>query len=299
MLQESAQGWQEEHEIRQEEHGQGGLDPLKTYLSEISKHPVLTLEEERTIAERAGRFKDGDAVDRLINSNLRLVVKIALEYYNSRHDILDLIQEGNEGLVRAARKYNPYKGAKFSTYSSFWIRAYILKHIMDSWSMVKIGTTQNQRRLFYRLKREKRRLENAGIFPAAQLVADILGVRTEEVEDMEKRLSFSDVSLDSPLSYDGEDTVIDTIRIDNNIEEAVADREKREILDSKIAEFREILNEKELHIFDRRIITDEPATLQDIACRFAISRERVRQLECRVLKKFSDRFETEFRALDF
>ncbi len=282
----------------QEETAQAPFDPLKTYLSEISKHAVLSREEETEIAERAHRYKDNEASQKLVTANLRLVVKIALEYYNTYLNILDLIQEGNVGLVHAVKKYNPYKGTRFSTYSSFWIRAYILKYIMDSWSIVKVGTTQNQRRLFYRLKREKKRLEDSGVFPAPELIAQSLDVKVGEVEDMGKRLSYTDISLEYPLYEEGEETIMDMIKADDNIEEVVAAKERREILAKRIADFKTMLNDKELFIFEHRVMVEEPLTLQGIGEQFKISRERVRQLESRVIRKFSDKFESEFRKLD-
>jgi RNA polymerase sigma-32 factor len=274
------------------------FDPLKKYLSEISRHAVLSREEELEIAEKAHRFKDREASQKLVTSNLRLVVKIALEYYNTYLNILDLIQEGNVGLVHAVKKYNPYKGTRFSTYSSFWIRAYILKYIMDSWSIVKVGTTQSQRRLFYRLKKEKKKLEAIGVFPAPQILADTLDVKVTEVEDMEKRLSYTDISLEHPVYDEGEETFMDMIKTDDNIEEVVAAKEKKEILERKIFEFKKMLNDKELFIFEHRIMIEEPLTLQEIGEQFRISRERVRQVENRVLQKFTDRFELEFKRLD-
>ena len=275
------------------------FDSLRKYLSEISKHALLSREEEREIAERAHRYKDKEALQKLVTANLRLVVKIALEYYNTYVNILDLIQEGNVGLVHAVKKYNPYKGTRLSTYSSFWIRAYILKYIMDSWSIVKVGTTQSQRRLFYRLKKEKKRLEAAGIFPAPQVIADSLEVKVSEVEDMEKRLSCADISLEYPIYEEGEETFMDTIKADDNIEEVVAAKERREILSQKTMEFKKMLNNKELFIFEHRIMIEEPLTLQGIGEQFKISRERVRQLESRVIRKFNNKFESEFRRLDF
>jgi len=274
------------------------FDPLKKYLSEISKHAILSREQELEIAEKAHRYKDNAASQKLVTSNLRLVVKIALEYYNSYLNILDLIQEGNMGLVHAVKKYNPYRGTRFSTYSSFWIRAYILKYIMDSWSIVKVGTTQSQRRLFYRLKKEKKRLEAAGIFPGPQAIADSLDVKVSEVEDMEKRLSYTDISLEHPIYEEGEETFMDMIQADDNIEEMVASKERREILSQKILEFKNMLSDKELFIFEHRIMMEEPLTLQGIGEQFKISRERVRQLENRVIRKFNDKFESEFRKLD-
>lgn len=274
-------------------------DPLKKYLSDISKHTVLTKEEEVEIAEKAHRYKDLEASQKLVMSNLRLVVKIALDYYNTYLNILDLIQEGNVGLVQAVKKYNPYKGTRFSTYASFWIRAYIKKHIMDSRSIVKIGTTQGQRRLFYGLNREKRKLEAMGVTPAPQLLADTLRVKAEEVEDMDRRLSHGDISLEQHIYEEGEETFMSLISADENVEEAVAEKEKKEMIKDKIREFKTTLNEKALYILEHRIMADEPSTLTEIGERFHISRERVRQIQNKVLKKFTVAFETELQRLDF
>ena len=275
------------------------LDPLKKYLAEVSKHPVLSREEELEVAIRVHDGKDREAAQKLVISNLKLVVKIALEYYNTYLNILDLIQEGNVGLLHAVKKYNPYKGTRFSTYASFWIRAYILKHIMDSWSLVKIGTSQSQRKLFYRLNKEKQKLEAVGIFPAPQLLASTLDVKEEEVVEMQRRLAYGDVSLETPVSDDGDVTVMDMMKTDGNVEEVVAEKEKNEILSRKVAEFKKTLNEKELFIFDNRVMTDDALTLQEIGAKFSISRERVRQIENRVVKKFKERFKGELKELDF
>ncbi len=274
-------------------------DPLKKYLSEVSQYPVLTREQELEIATKIYEGKDKAAAQTLVISNLKLVVKIALEYYNTYLNILDLIQEGNVGLLHAVKKYNPYKGTKFSTYASFWIRAYILKYIMDSWSLVKVGTTQGQRKLFYRLNKEKQKLEALGVYPAPKLLAKNLDVKEEEVEDMQKRLAYTDVSLEAPLRDDGDDTIMDLMRSDENVEEVVAEKEKSEILAKKVREFKKTLNEKEIYIFEHRIMAEEPSTLQEIGAQFNVSRERVRQIETRVLKKFKDRFKGEITDLDF
>jgi RNA polymerase sigma-32 factor len=276
------------------------LDPLKKYLAEVSKHPVLSREEELEVSLRIYDKKDRDAAQKLAISNLKLVVKIALEYYNTYLNILDLIQEGNVGLLHAVKKFNPYKGTRFSTYASFWIRAYILKHIMDSWSLVKIGTTQSQRKLFYRLNKEKQKLEAIGVFPAPQLLASTLDVKEEEVEDMQRRLAYGDVSLEAPIGDDGNDTVMDMIKAGGgDVEEIVSDRERSEILSKRVAEFKTTLNDKEVFIFDNRIMTDDALTLQEIGAKFNISRERVRQIENRVVKKFKERFKGELKELDF
>jgi RNA polymerase sigma-32 factor len=169
---------------------------------------------------------------------------------------------------------------------------------MDSWSLVKIGTTQSQRKLFYRLNKEKQKLEALGIYPAPKLLASTLDVKEEEVEEMQKRLSYGDVSLESPIHDEGDDTIMDMMKSDENVEEIVADREKDEILSTRVREFKKTLNEKELYIFEQRIMSEEPLTLQEIGAHFSISRERARQIENRVVKKFKERFKAEFKDLD-
>jgi RNA polymerase sigma-32 factor len=263
------------------------FDPLKQYLAEVSRHPLLTREEERSLAEKVFRDKDKDAARTLVLSNLKLVVKIALGYYNTYMNVRDLIQEGNIGLMQAVKKYNPYKGTKFSTYASFWIRAYMLKYIRNNWSLVKVGTTESQKKLFYGLQKEKRRLEAKGILPVPQLLASNLDVKQEDVEEMEKRLTMPDVSLDQPIYDDGEETMMDMVRTDENIEDVVEEREKKKIAARKIAEFRQMLNERELYIFEHRVMSDEPMTLQEIGDHFKVSRERARQIEKGVSDKVS------------
>lgn len=275
------------------------FDPLRKYLSEVSRYSVLTREQEFEVARKVFEDKDRDAAQKLAMSNLKLVVKISLEYYNTYLNVLDLIQEGNVGLLHAVKKFNPYKGTKFSTYASFWIRAYILKYIMDSWSLVKVGTTQSQRKLFYRLNKEKQKLEALGMFPAPALLASNLDVKEEEIEEMQKRLAFTDVSLDSPIHEESDDTVMDMIKGGDDVEEVVSSKEKREILSRRVKEFKKDLNDKEVFIFEQRIMAEEPLTLQEIGQQFKISRERARQIENRVIKKFKERFQNEFQDLDF
>lgn len=292
---------EEQHLIQKNEEGSlpTPFDPLRKYLSEVSRYHVLSKDEEFEVAKRIYEKKDKEAAQKLVMSNLKLVVKIALEYYSTYINILDLIQEGNVGLLHAVKKYNPYKGTKFSTYSSFWIRAYILKHIMDSWSLVKIGTTQSQRKLFYRLNKEKQKLEALGIFPSPKLLASTLDVKEEEVEDMQKRLAYGDLSMETPIHDEGDDTIMDMMKSDENVEEIVAEKEKHTIIFSRVKEFKKTLNEKELYIFEHRILSEEPFTLQEIGANFSISRERARQIESKVMKKFKERFKTEFKDFDF
>jgi len=184
------------------------FDPLQMYLQEISKYPVLSREEEEAIAKAYYETKDPRLAYKLVVSNLRLVVKIALEFQKFwAHNFLDLIQEGNLGLLQAVKKFDPYKGVKFSYYASFWIKAYILKYIMDNWKLVKMGTTQAQRKLFYRLRKEKEKLSALGFEPTPAEIAKRLGVKEKEVEEMEQRMFTQDLSLEAPVSYDSEDTL--------------------------------------------------------------------------------------------
>jgi RNA polymerase sigma-32 factor len=260
-------------------------DPLKLYFAEISKYPILTAEEERRLAELIQNHDDKKAVEKLIMSNLRLVVKVALNYYNAYLNVLDLIQEGNVGLIHAAKKYDPNKGTRFSTYASFWIRAYILKHIMNVWSIVKIGTTQSQRKLFYSLNKTKKQFEGQGIEPGAAMLAEALDVKEADIEDMEIRFSSGDVSLDESTDRGGEtSSYLEMVRGGDNIEEMVAAKEKREMLEDKIREFKIKLNYRDRFILENRIMSDDPLTLQEIGKRFSISRERVRQVEDRIWK---------------
>lgn len=273
------------------------LDPLKAYLSQLHKYQVLSPEEEHKLVRLVYEDHDLNAAERLAVSNLRLVVKIAMGYYNVYHNILDIIQEGNVGLLHAVKKYNPYKETKFSTYAQFWIRAYILKFIMDTWSIVKIGTTQSQRKLFYRLKREKRKLENLGLYPAPKILANVLQVKEEEVVEMEARLSCGDVYLNSLVNEDRTETMMDLLASDEDIEYEVSEKESLEVIRERIQVFKATLNEKENCVFDNRLMADSPRTLEEIGAKFHISRERVRQIEQKVLQKAKKSFNVEIEGL--
>ena len=262
-------------------------DPIQSYLNEISRYRLLTREEEIDLGKRIQEDEDPDAAYIMTTSNLRLVVKIALEFQRLwMQNLSDLIQEGNMGLVRAVKKFDPYKNVKFSYYSSFWIKAYILKFIMDNWRMVKIGTTQGQRKLFFRLKKEKQRLIDQGFDPKPKLLSEQLGVSEKEVVDMDQRLANWDLSLNEPLKNDSNTERIEFINIETDTsEDKVAKKEIEDILHIKVKEFKKTLNARELDIFDRRIFSDSPQTLQQIGEIYSISRERVRQIENNILKK--------------
>ncbi|MBT9440199.1 MAG: sigma-70 family RNA polymerase sigma factor, partial [Desulfobacterales bacterium] len=276
------------------------FDPLQKYLQEISRYKLLTREEERELAIRVREDGDKEAAYILATSNLRLVVKIALEFQRIwMQNLLDLIQEGNIGLMQAVRKFDPYKNVKFSYYSSFWIKAYILKFIMDNWRLVKIGTTQGQRKLFFKLKKEKQRLIDEGFDPKPKLLSQTLGVSEREIVDMEQRLNGWDVSLDAPLKDDSDTERIEFLSTeDESTEEKVAKKEIEELLHNKIEMFKKKMNKRELEIFNVRIFSDDPATLQEIGDRYGISRERVRQIEKSLIKKLREFFKRELSDFD-
>lgn len=262
-------------------------DPLQRYLSEISRYSLLTRDQEKSLGLRIQEHDDPDAAYELVTANLRLVVKIALDFQRVwMQNLLDLIQEGNIGLMQAAKKFDPYKNVKFSYYASFWIKAYILKFIMDNWRLVKIGTTQAQRKLFFRLKKEKQALLEQGFDPKPKLLSEKLGVSERDIVDMDQRLNSWDLSLDAPVKDDSDSERIEFLRTPSeSAEDQVARKEMETILREKIANFRKTLKERELEIFDTRIFSDSPATLQQIGDRHEISRERVRQVESGVIKK--------------
>lgn len=271
------------------------FDPLQRYLSEISRYKLLTREEERELGVRVREHGDKDAAYALVTSNLRLVVKIALEFQRVwMQNLLDLIQEGNIGLMQAVRKFDPYKNVKFSYYASFWIKAYILKFIMDNWRLVKIGTTQGQRKLFFKLKKEKQKLIEQGFDPKPKLLSERLGVSEREIVDMDQRLDGWDVSLDAPLKDDSDTERIEFLSTDAvSAEDKVAKKEIEVLLHNKIDEFRKNMTDREKEIFDLRIFSDTPVTLQEIGDRYGISRERVRQVEKNIIKKMREFFKQE------
>ena len=276
------------------------FDPLQRYLSEVNYYKLLTRDEEREFALRAWEADDKDAAYTLVTSNLRLVVKIALEFQRVwMQNLLDLIQEGNIGLMQAVKKFDPYKNVKFSYYASFWIKAYILKFIMDNWRLVKIGTTQGQRKLFFKLKKEKQRLIDQGFDPKPKLLSERLGVSEREIIDMDQRLDGWDVSLDAPVKENSDTERIDFLSTPlESAEEKLAKKELSLLLHDKITTFREELTKRELEIFNLRIFSDSPATLQEIGDRYSISRERVRQVEKSIVDKMRDFFKQEIGDFD-
>lgn len=284
----------------QSPHALTKFDPLQRYLTEISRYNLLTREEEKELATRVREYGDKEAAYALVTSNLRLVVKIALEFQRVwMQNLLDLIQEGNIGLMQAVKKFDPYKNVKFSYYASFWIKAYILKFIMDNWRLVKIGTTQGQRKLFFKLKKEKQKLIDQGFDPKPKLLSERLGVSEREIVDMDQRLDGWDVSLDAPLKEDSDTEKIEFLSTESeSAEQKIAKKEIEVLLHNKIAEFKKKMAPRELEIFELRIFSDNPETLQQIGDRYGISRERVRQVEKNIIRKMRDFFKREIPDFD-
>jgi RNA polymerase sigma-32 factor len=261
-------------------------DPLARYMHEVSRHPVLPREEEHTLAVRYRETGDLDSAYRLVASNLRLVVKIAYEYRRAAFNLLDLIQEGNVGLMHAVKKYDPYKGVKLSSYAAWWIRAYILRFVMDNWRMVKLGTTQAQRKLFFNLRKEQQKLAAEGFEAGPKLLAQRLHVSEQEVEEMDRRLSGDELSIDAPVGEDGSVTYGDRLSgAAAGAEESLGDAELKAILRRHLEKFARDLEGKERFIFENRLMSDEPLTLQEIGDKYGISRERARQIEARLVKR--------------
>ncbi|HVK61681.1 MAG TPA: RNA polymerase factor sigma-32, partial [Bdellovibrionales bacterium] len=263
------------------------VDPIATYLAEIRKYPLLTKEQERELALHYRETGDPRAAERLVTSNLRFVVKVAAEYSRFGAKLIDLVQEGNVGLMHAVREFNPYKGVRLITYAVWWIRGYIQEYLMRQYSMVRIGTTQNQRKLFYRLQKEKDKLEADGQRATVPLLAGRLGVSEEEVETMQQRLSGRDVSLNTPLDSGSSAATLLDFEADEHmlVDEDLGHREELEVLREHLEKIRPTLNEKETHLLDNRLLSEEPLTLQEIGDEWKVTREAVRQMEARLVAK--------------
>ncbi len=270
-------------------------DPLTQYLAEIRRYKVMTKEEEALVAKKYFESKDPEAAELLVKSNLRFVVKIAAEYSKFGSKMIDLIQEGNVGLMHAVREFNPYKGARLITYAVWWIRGYIQEYLMRQYSLVRIGTTQNQRKLFYQLQKEKDALEAMGIEPNIALISSRLGIPEDEVRDMSMRIMGRDVSLDKPVDGDGSTNLGDLQKDAHTemLDDVMARQEELDILKEKLAELRPELSDKERIILDERLLADDPLTLQEIGEKYGTTREAVRQMETRILKKIRSKMVAE------
>jgi RNA polymerase sigma-32 factor len=266
-------------------------------MAEVARHPVLSRDEEHALAVRYRETGDVDAAYKLVAANLRLVVKIAHEYRRTAFQLLDLVQEGNMGLMQAVKKYDPWKGVKLSSYAAWWIRAYIIRFIMDNWRMVKLGTTQAQRKLFFNLSKEREKLLASGIDPTPRLLAKNLQVEVKDVEEMTARMASDDLSLDAPLRSDGDDSRqshLDRVEATGATpaDESIGDEQLRRLFRQKLEVFAKTLtDEKERVIFEERLLPaggKAPLTLQEIGDRFHLTRERARQIEAKLTARLRD-----------
>ena len=266
-------------------------DPLQAYLREVQRHPLLTPQEEKDLTQHYAKTQDVRTAARLVTSNLRLVVKIAYEYRRAYRNIMDLIQEGNIGLMQAVKRYDPYRGVKLSSYAAWWIRAYILRFILNNWRLVKLGTTQAQRKLFFNLNKEKAKLSAMGIEPTAAEIARRLMVDEKEVVEMDRRLSSGEASLDAPVG-DAEGRQVSRVEMLPSMatspDAAYEATEMGELLRDRLRVFRTTLKGKDVIIFDKRMAAEDPLTLQELGDEFGVSRERVRQLEARLTMKLRE-----------
>ena len=270
---------------------------LGSYTHDLGRHPLMTAAEEHEVAARYVKTRAPALAARLVSANLRLVIKIVLENHGSGGDFLDLIQEGNLGLVHAVEKYDPDRGVRLASYAAWWIRAYVLRFVVANARMVKLGTTQVQRRLFFNLRREKAARASQGLDQDPRRLAAALGASDRDVVAMEQRLAACDRSLDTPLSSQQDGTWDPTPSIDAEppapADLQLAALERRAILTHTLQRLRGTLSDRDLVILEERLLNDEPTTFRDLAGRFGISCERVRQLETRIKQGLRRQLETE------
>lgn len=259
---------------------------LSAYLSEIRRFSPLSREEEQEAALDYHKTKSKDAAYKLVSGSLWLVVKIAREYERVAKNVLDLIQEGNIGLMEAVQNFDPYRGVRFPSYAVWWIRAYIIRYIIANWRLVKIGTTQAQRKLFFNLKKESDRLEREGIYPSSRLLAERLNVKESDVVEMSQRLGTPDASVDAPIGEESDATLLSVIPSDKeSVEDRISKQQLHNALTDSISAFEAGLSDKEKLIFRGRVINEEKETLQEISDKLSLSKERVRQIENKLREK--------------
>jgi len=271
-------------------------DPFAAYVREVQRYPLLTREQERELTTEYAETQDPEIARKLVTANLRLVIKLAYEYRRAYKNMMDLIQEGNIGLMQAVKRFDPMRGVKLSSYSAWWIRAYMLRFILNNWRLVKLGTTQAQRKLFFNLNKQKAKLRAMGIDPTPQLIADELGVKESEVIEMDRRMSSSEASLDAPLG-DGDGRSMARVELmpsdQTGTDDTVASHQLSGLVNERLATFRTTLEGKELVIFDKRVTANDPLTLQKLGDEFGVSRERVRQIEARMVRRLRDYLKSE------
>lgn len=271
------------------EEGDRGIDILSRYMREVRKYPLLTPEEELELTKRYAETRDPRILYRLVSANLRLVVKIAFEYRTFTANVLDLIQEGNVGLVQAIRHFDPMRGVRLSHYAQYWIRSYIIYYLLNNHRIVKLGTTQAQRKVFFNLRKERQRLKAMGFDPSAKLIAANLSVPEETVKEMMERMAAPDLYLEAPRSDDQKLTYMDTLTASSDPVAEASEAEINQMVKEKIQEFgRSLESERDKYIWEHRLTSETPVTLQEIGEKFGVSRERARQLEERVKKNFRE-----------
>lgn len=274
-------------------------DLLKKYFREVRRYPLLTREREHELALQYQENPEQQIAYRLITANLRLVVKIAMEYQSAVVNLMDLIQEGNVGLIKAVAKYDPHKGVRLGSYAQWWIRAYILKYLVNNARLVKVGTTQAQRKLFFSLNKEKNRLKAAGFKPEPTLVAKNLGVGVKEVKEMEKRLSRPDLSMDLPLGDDQKNTVGDLIAsADTSAEDQLIGSDLKQRVKFHLDDFSKTLKERERVLWEKRLLSEDRMTLREIGDMFGLTRERARQIEKGMLVRLREFLQQKLPELD-
>ena len=276
-------------------------DALTHYMAELAHHAPISRDEEKELAIRWREEGDVEAARRLVLANLRLVVKIAMEYRRAWANTLDLIQEGNLGLMQAVQRFDPAQDVKLSSYGAYWIRAYILKYILDNIRIVRLGRSRAERKLFFRMNKEKRELERAGFRAEPRLLAERLDVSEEDVMNMEQRLSEPEVSLNAPIGRDQESSEREDFipAPGESAEESVAGAEVRRVFLAKVGEFAEELDERDRKILEQRLLAEDPCTLQELGREFGVSRERVRQLETRLVKRLTEYMRQELVDFEF
>ena len=271
--------------VRQE----GGLvprDPFAAYLQEAKRYPILSEEEEKELAIRLQETGDVDAAYQLTTANLMLVVKIAMTFKREWQSLMDLVQEGNVGLMKAVKNFDPFRGVRLSAYATWWIKSYILKYILDNWRLVRVGTTNSRRKLLFNLKKEKERLEREGFDPSTKLLAEHFGVDEGEIIDVEASIGAVDVSMDTPTRADSSMTPAQSLSDGKSLEKRAEIDQFREILQQKIEGFKSELKQGEIEILEKRVLSESPLSLQEIGDERGVTREAVRQAEQRLLKKF-------------
>jgi len=282
--------------------GSTSLAPVTTlqqYLAEVRRYPFLSKEEELRLFHEYRNEDNRDAAVKLILANLRVSVSIATEYLHTGADHMDLIQEGNVGLMQAIKKFDPLKNVRFHAYAAWWVRAYILRYLLNNYRLVKVGPTQDQRRLFYNLRKEKATLEREGFAPDTKLLADRLNVRERDVIEMDQRLGSWELSLDQPLNQETEGTLLDVLPSqEQGVDERLGEMQLRDLFREKLAAFTKTLDERDEDILRNRILSETPLTLEDLGRKYGITKERTRQLEARLIKRLRDYVKNEVKDFE-